>query len=81
MENVLQRNLRTDRATECIFTVSGSTNFENLSAWHQPSSSTTMPSWVQDVCQDTSLDLTVYRERREWPIYICGERGESGLVG
>ena len=28
--NVLQRNLRTDRVRECIFRVSGGTNFENF---------------------------------------------------
>ena len=36
LENVLQRNLRTDRAKECIFRVSGGTNFENLSTRCQP---------------------------------------------
>ena len=34
--NVLQRDLRTDRARESIFRVSGGTNFENLSTWGQP---------------------------------------------
>ena len=37
LENVLQRNLRTDRTRECIFRVSGGTNFENFSAQRQPS--------------------------------------------
>ena len=37
MENVLQRNLRTDRARDYIFSVSGRTNFENLSGWRHPS--------------------------------------------
>ena len=36
MENVLQRNLRTDRARKCIFRVSGGTNFENFSSRRQP---------------------------------------------
>ena len=30
LENVLKRNLRTDRAKVCIFRASGGTNFENL---------------------------------------------------
>ena len=34
--NVLQRNLRTDTARECIFKVFGGTNFENFSAQRQP---------------------------------------------
>ena len=33
LENVLQRNLRTDKARECIFRVSEGTNFENFSAF------------------------------------------------
>ena len=36
LENVLQRNLRNDRAGECIFRASGGTNFENFSAQCQP---------------------------------------------
>ena len=36
LENVLQRNLKTGRARECIFRASGGTNFENFSAQHQP---------------------------------------------
>ena len=32
LENVLQRNLGTERAKECVFRVSGGTNFENFSA-------------------------------------------------
>ena len=36
LENVLQRHLRTDRARECIFTVTGGTNFEISSALRQP---------------------------------------------
>ena len=36
MENVLQRNLRSDRARECIFRASGGTNFENFTAQCQP---------------------------------------------
>ena len=35
--NVLQRNLRVDRARECFFRVSGGTNFEKHSAQRQPS--------------------------------------------
>ena len=35
-ENVLQRNLRTDRTIEGIFTASGGTNFGNFPAQHQP---------------------------------------------
>ena len=35
LENVLQRNLRTDRASECIFRVSEGTNFENFSTRRQ----------------------------------------------
>ena len=31
LENVLQKDLRTDNARECIFRVSRDTNFENLS--------------------------------------------------
>ena len=39
LENVLQRNLRTDRAGECIYRASGGTNFQNFSTqcqtwWH-----------------------------------------------
>ena len=30
LENVLQRNLRTGTATECIFRVSGGTRFKNV---------------------------------------------------
>ena len=33
--NVLQRNLGTGRARECIFRESGGTNFENFTAWCQ----------------------------------------------
>ena len=36
LENVLQRSVRKDRARECIFRVSGSTNFDNCSGWYQP---------------------------------------------
>ena len=36
LENVLQRDLRTGRARESIFRVSGGTDFENISAWGQP---------------------------------------------
>ena len=36
LENVLQRNLRTSRAGECIFRASGGTNFKNLPTGHQP---------------------------------------------
>ena len=36
LENVLQRNLRTDRAREYIFRISVSTNFENFFAQRQP---------------------------------------------
>ena len=36
LEIVLQRNLRTDSARECIFRASGGTSFSNLPAWHQP---------------------------------------------
>ena len=36
LENVLQRNLRTDRAGECICRASEGTNFENFSAQRQP---------------------------------------------
>ena len=36
MANVLQRNLRTDRARGCIFRVPGGTNFGNFSARCQP---------------------------------------------
>ena len=36
LENILQINLRTDGVRECIFRVSGGTNFENFSAQHQP---------------------------------------------
>ena len=36
LENVLQINLKIDKTKDCIFKVSGSTNFENLSAQHQP---------------------------------------------
>ena len=36
LENVLQRNLRTGKARECILRVSGGTNFENFSAQRQP---------------------------------------------
>ena len=36
IENVLQRNLRTDRGREWIFRVSGGTNFEHFSARCQP---------------------------------------------
>ena len=35
LENVLQRNLRIDRARECIFKASGGTNFENVTAERQ----------------------------------------------
>ena len=35
LENVLQRNLKTERARECIFSVFGGTNFENFSTQHQ----------------------------------------------
>ena len=36
LENLLQRNLRREWARECIFRVSGGTNFENFSARRQP---------------------------------------------
>lgn len=36
LENVLQRNLRADRARECVFRVSGGTNFEKFSPQRQP---------------------------------------------
>ena len=36
LKNDPQRNLRTGRARECIFRVSGGTNIENLPCWHQP---------------------------------------------
>ena len=36
LENILQKNLRTGRARECIFRASGGTNLENLSHRHQP---------------------------------------------
>ena len=36
LENILQRNARTDRARECILRVSGGTNFENFSSQCQP---------------------------------------------
>ena len=36
LENVLQRNLRTDRASECIFGISGDTNLETLIGQCQP---------------------------------------------
>ena len=35
-ENVLQRNLRTDRTIKGIFTAFGGTNFGNFPAQHQP---------------------------------------------
>ena len=35
-KNILQRNLRADRARETIFRVSGGTSFENIPAWYQP---------------------------------------------
>ena len=35
-ENVSQKNLRTDRAREWNFRVSGGTNFEKFSTWCQP---------------------------------------------
>ena len=36
LQNVFQRNLRTDRATKCIFRVSGGTNFEYFYTLLQP---------------------------------------------
>ena len=36
LENVLQRNVRTDRAGDCIFKASGGTDFEHFSAKCQP---------------------------------------------
>ena len=36
LENVLQRNLKKDRAKECIFRASGGTNLENSPSRHQP---------------------------------------------
>ena len=36
LENVLQRNLRTDCARECIFRASGGTNFESFPSDYQP---------------------------------------------
>ena len=36
LENVLQRNLRTSKAGECIFRACGGTNFKNLPTGHQP---------------------------------------------
>ena len=36
LENVLQGNLRIDRAKECIFGASEGTNFENFSTQSQP---------------------------------------------
>ena len=36
LENVQQRNLRTDRARQCTFRVSGGTNFEHFATWWQP---------------------------------------------
>ena len=35
LENVLQRNLRTNRAGECIFSACRGKNFENVSAQRQ----------------------------------------------
>ena len=37
LENVLQRNLRTNRAGECIFRASGGTSFKNFSVSRQHS--------------------------------------------
>ena len=36
MENILRRNLRMDRARECIFRESGGTRFEKFSTQRQP---------------------------------------------
>ena len=36
LENVLQRNLRTESTRKCIFRASGGTNFGNFSTLHQP---------------------------------------------
>ena len=36
LENVLQKNRRTDLAEECIFRASGGTNFENFCDLRQP---------------------------------------------
>ena len=36
LENVLQRNVGTDGARECIFRASEGTSFQNLSVWRQP---------------------------------------------
>ena len=52
-ENVLQRNLRKDRARECIFTVSGGINLENFSAPPQSWWPTVMDSMCIPVCSKT----------------------------
>ena len=43
LENVLQRNLKTDMARDCIFRASGGTNFENLPHWRY------QPWWIAEV--------------------------------
>ena len=61
LENVLQRNLVTDRARECTFGLCGGTNFENLPTWCQ----TWCHLFVLNVCTslpqntlDTSLMMS-----------------------
>ena len=60
LKNVLQTNLKTERARKCIFRVSGSTNIENFSAQCQHGSTITIksPDVITYVCQNFGIHVT-----------------------
>ena len=70
MENILQRNPRTDRASECIFKLSGGKNFENFSAQHQP-------RWCLhgfDVCTGLPKKLWIH----QWLVLSSSSNSDCG---
>ena len=56
-DKFLRRNLIRDIANESIFRVSGDTNFENFTAWHQTWGGTFLGSMCLPVC---SKKLWIY---------------------
>ena len=78
LENVLQRNLRTERARECIFRAFGGTNFENVPYWRH--SGVFVDSMYVPVYPKKTLDMplrcphfTVYSVRRGVPSFLRGQ--------
>ena len=67
LENVLQRNVRTDRFRKCILRVSGGTNLKNFFC---PAPTMVGPSWVQCMYQSAQKNFeyaTVYLSKLMQP--------------